>query len=137
MLSLPSIATRVASIFLPRAFVPLNFFRVHKLAATIPSGNRSVVAAKRECGNRPQTVCTRSRPRLFLPLLVLSGEARRFGTLALVDKLRRAMKKKRAVAGGEPAPRCFEMAPKNIFSLARLFEKKPYAAFVSAQVLAG
>ena len=46
----------------------------------------------------------------------LCGEAHRFGAFALPGKLRRVMKNEdRAVAGGEPAPRCVEMAPKNLF----------------------
>ena len=69
MLSLPSIGTRVGLIFLRSAFVPLNFFRLQNLAAAIPSGNPSVVAARLECIKSPQTVCIRSRPRLSLPLL--------------------------------------------------------------------
>ena len=69
MLSLPSIGTRVGLTFLLRALVPLNFFRVQNLAAAIPSGKPSVVAARLECINSPHTVCMRSRPDLSLPLL--------------------------------------------------------------------
>jgi hypothetical protein len=61
-LSLHSIGIRVGLIFLLRAAVPLNFFRVQNFTAAKPRGSPSVVTAKLACISSPQTVCIRKRP---------------------------------------------------------------------------
>src|SRR5260221_14399284 len=55
MLSFFSMGTRVGLIFFLSAAVPLNFFQVQNLTATIPSGSPSVVTARLECIRMPQT----------------------------------------------------------------------------------
>ena len=75
---------------------------------------------------------------LVLAAAHLRGEAHRFGTLALVGKLRRVVKNEdRAVAGGETASRRVEMASKNVFFAHTLVGEEAVGRLRAGPVLAG
>ena len=75
---------------------------------------------------------------LVLAAAHLRGEAHRFGMPALPGELRRVMKNKDgAIAGGEPAPRRVEMAPKNIFFVHPVVGEKAVGRLRVGPVLAG
>ncbi len=75
---------------------------------------------------------------LVLAAAHLCGEAHRFRTLALPGKLRRVMKNEdRTGAGSKPAPRCVEMAPKNIFFAHPVVGEEAVGCLGVGPVLAG